>query len=67
MPSTLYAGTRKGGIFKSTNGGEAWSTINTGLPNAAVTALAIDPETSTTLYAGTDGDGVFKSANSYEN
>ena len=30
-PSTLYAGTDGGGVFKSTNGGAAWSAVNTGL------------------------------------
>ncbi len=31
MPTTLYAGTGGGGIFKSTNGGGNWSAVNTGL------------------------------------
>ncbi len=30
-PSTLYAGTDGGGVFKSTNGGGNWSAFNTGL------------------------------------
>ena len=29
-PSTLYAGTYGGGVFKSTNGGGSWSAVNTG-------------------------------------
>ena len=40
-------------MFKSTNGGGNWSAVNTGLTNAIVRALAIDPATPTTLYAGT--------------
>jgi photosystem II stability/assembly factor-like uncharacterized protein len=73
-PATLYAGTRRfylngdrAGVVKSTDGGASWSAVNTGLPNAAVVALAIDPQTPTTLYAGTFFDrsagvgGVFKS------
>ena len=62
-PTTLYAGTDSGGVFKSTNGGGNWSAVNTGLTATYVTALAIDPETPTTLYAGTWGGGVFKSTN----
>jgi photosystem II stability/assembly factor-like uncharacterized protein len=58
-PTTLYAGTNGGGVFKSTNGGEKWSTVNTGLVNAFVLALAIDPLTPNHLYAGTHGGGVF--------
>jgi hypothetical protein len=54
-------------VFKSTNGGEAWSRVSTGLINpdihTDVLALAIDPTTPSTLYAGTwtgaDGGGVF--------
>ena len=61
-PSTLYAGTWGGGVFKSTNGGAAWSAVNTGLTGIYVYALAIDPATPGTLYAGTYG-GVFKSTN----
>ena len=65
-PTTLYAGTDGGGVFKSTDGGGNWSAINTGLTNTYVYALAIDPVTPTTLYAGTY-DGVFKSTDGGEN
>jgi hypothetical protein len=46
-------------VFKSTNGGDNWSAVNTGLTNTWVIALAIDPATPTSLYAGTWGGGVF--------
>jgi photosystem II stability/assembly factor-like uncharacterized protein len=64
-PSTLYAGTDNG-VYKSTNSGGSWSTVDTGLSGNAlsVTALAIDPTTSSTLYAGTAGGGVFRSTDS---
>src|SRR5438093_2141363 len=63
-PTTLYAGTRFDGVFKSTDGGGTWSASNTGLPQGrSVDALAIDPQTPTTLYVGTFG-GVFKSTDS---
>ncbi|MDP2990548.1 MAG: hypothetical protein Q8O57_08295 [Kiritimatiellota bacterium] len=58
-PTTLYAGTYGGGVFKRTNGGGNWSAVNTGLTNTNVRALAIDPATPATLHAGTDGGGVF--------
>jgi hypothetical protein len=32
-PTTLYAGTYGGGMFKSTDGGATWSPVNTGLTN----------------------------------
>src|SRR5207245_2391393 len=56
-PTTLYAGTDGGGVYKSTYGGESWSA--NGL-NAEVLVLAIDPLTPTTLYAAT-GYGAVKS------
>jgi len=60
-PSTLYA-TGSGGVFKSTNGGESWTPIDTGLTTVNVGGLVIDPVAPATLYAGTDR-GLFKSTN----
>ncbi len=59
-PTTVYAGTCGGGVFKSTDGGSTWAAINTGLTNPYVSAIAIDPITPNTLYAGTGGKA-FKS------
>jgi photosystem II stability/assembly factor-like uncharacterized protein len=66
-PTTLYAGTKRNGLFKSTNGGKSWSPINSGLPRAQVEvfSLAIDPGIESTLYAGTSG-GLFMSVNGGE-
>src|SRR5467141_789953 len=41
-PSTLYAGTYLGGVFRSADGGANWRAINTGLTNTTVFSLAID-------------------------
>jgi photosystem II stability/assembly factor-like uncharacterized protein len=54
---TLYAGSGIG-VFRSTNGGETWSAVNSGLTSLSVSVLTIDPLNSSTLYAGTTG-GVF--------
>jgi hypothetical protein len=54
--STLYAGTRGGGVFKSQNGGNSWAAVNTGLTNGTVNTLAIS---TSAVYAGTEG-GAFK-------
>ena len=59
-PSTLYAGTWGGGVFRSTDSGATWTAVNTGLTNQSVYALAINPLTPSTLYAGTWGGGVFR-------
>src|SRR6266581_5286468 len=49
-PTTLYAGTYGGGVFKRTDGGTSWSA--TGLTNIYVSALAIGPVAPNKLYAG---------------
>jgi photosystem II stability/assembly factor-like uncharacterized protein len=62
-PSTVYAGTSGGGVFKSTDGGRNWTAANSGLTALDVRILAIDPQDTTTLYAGThnSSSGVFRS------
>ena len=67
-PTTLYAGTFGGGIFKTTTGGMHWTAVNTGLTNPEVSAMAIDPNTPDTIYAGTLAwpGGMFKSTNGGE-
>jgi photosystem II stability/assembly factor-like uncharacterized protein len=59
-PDIIYAGSWGLGIFKSSDGGQTWNNINSGLTNTFVTALAIDPTNASIMYAGTWG-GVFKS------
>ncbi len=56
---SLFAGTLNGGIYRSTNRGESWTPVNTGLPaNLTVNAFAAS---GTYLFAGTSGRGVFRS------
>ena len=65
-PAILYAAQTFGSaqIFKTTNGGTTWISLTNGLPPAVVTAIAVDPVTSSTLYAGTAGRGIYKSTDS---
>ncbi len=58
-PTTIYAGSHFGGIYKSIDGGNSWSF--SGLTNLWVQALAIDPKTPATVYAGTWARGAYKS------
>ncbi len=53
----IFAGTN-GGIYRSTDNGQSWVAVNTGLATFTVNALAV---IGTTLFAGTDGGGVFRS------
>ena len=57
-PTTIYAGTVAGGVFKSTDSGSSWTV--SGLMDTRIRALAIDPSAPTTIYSGTDS-GIFKS------
>ena len=65
-PTTIYAGTYGSGIFKSTDGGENWTAINTGLTGLLVLALAIDPHTPATVYTAIDTVSIFKSTDGGE-
>ncbi|HEX5108595.1 MAG TPA: YCF48-related protein [Vicinamibacterales bacterium] len=62
-PTTVYAGTGAGGVFRSVDGGASWAAMNLGLTDGNVPVLAIDPHTPSTLYAGTALSGVFRSVN----
>ena len=56
-------GDTPGHIFKTTNGGGAWTSIDGDLPNAPVNDFAIDPgDPENIFYAGTD-IGVFVTTN----
>src|SRR5207249_11586136 len=61
--STVFAGGYHG-LLKSTDGGESWSALNSGLPSGCgiVNALAIDPQDSNIAYASIFGRGIFRSA-----
>jgi hypothetical protein len=45
-------------VYRSTDGGSNWSRINANLPSAAVSGLAVDPQSANTVYVATDV-GVF--------
>jgi len=60
-PQTIYASTNAG-VFKSTDAGVNWSSVNTGLTSTGIYALAIDPTSPETIYAGSF-EGVYKSTN----
>lgn len=59
---TIYAVTGSG-VFKSTDGGDSWDGVNTGLTSTRIRCLVVDPVTPTIVYAGTMDSGVFKSTN----
>ena len=54
-PSTLYARSSNGSIFKSKDGGKSWNGANAGLTNSSIRTLVIDPVAPSTLYAVSTG------------
>lgn len=67
-PNILYAGdgsiNSSEGIFKSNDGGETWTQINTGFPvSYTVNTIAINPVITTTIYMGSEDGVIYKSIN----
>ena len=58
--STVYAGTARGGVIRSTDGVRHWTRE---LSGRGIRSLAIDPTSPSTVYAGTWGAGIYKSTN----
>lgn len=54
--SIIYVGSPAGGLWKSTNGGNSWSTGTDALSVIGCTDIAIDPTNTNILYLAT-GDG----------
>jgi photosystem II stability/assembly factor-like uncharacterized protein len=59
-PRRLYAGTSRGGVYRSDDGGERWREASAGLFYREVSSLAQHPVTGE-LYAGTRPASIFKS------
>ena len=62
-PDTLFAGTWGSGVFKTTNAGQNWYPVNTGLENKLIWSLAVNPLQPEVLYAGTYRGKLYKSLN----
>ncbi|NJK78769.1 MAG: hypothetical protein HC914_02200 [Chloroflexaceae bacterium] len=52
-PNTVYVATATGGMWKSTDGGQSYTSLMDNVPELAIHAMAIDPTNSQIVYAGT--------------
>jgi len=59
-PDIIYVATNDY-IYKTRDGGQAWSNLSQGMSHSRVIAMAVDPTYPATVYAGTKGDAVYKS------
>ncbi len=57
-PNIVYIGAVAGGVWKSTDGGASWASLNDFMANLAVCSIVINPNNPNTIYAGT-GEGFF--------
>jgi len=62
----VYAGVFGAGIFRSTNGGQNWTPLSTGLSATGIDALVIDPSNPDALFAA-GGEAVFRSSDGGQN
>ena len=70
-PGTVYAGTLKGGVWKSSDGGGHWSPLPEGLGSWPVLSLAVSPgrvwaATIAGLFVLTEEDPVWRSRSPWE-
>ncbi|MEX2116212.1 MAG: YCF48-related protein [Bacteroidota bacterium] len=59
----LWAGTQDDGIFRTTDGGVTWKSVNNGLRHKTVYTIAVHPNNSAIVYLGTHGGGVYRTNN----
>ncbi len=62
--ATVYVGTVRSGVLRSSDGGRSWKAFNFGLSVLDVRALAVDPGNPSIVYVGLNGGGIYKSTNS---
>ncbi len=70
-PQTVYIGTANGGVWKSTNFCQSWTSVFNNQNTSSIGALAIDPLNGNVIYCGTGeanslrsyypGTGIYKS------
>lgn len=57
----VYAASKRGGVFKTTDGGENWSNLSPNLKNKDLSAVAVPANKPEIVWAASHGSGLFKS------
>lgn len=59
-PDIIYAGTTAGGLWRTTNGGTAWSNLTADIPSAGISGIVVNRQNPNIIYILTgDGDSDF--------
>jgi len=56
LPNTIYVASARGGVWKTTDGGQSWAPISDNQVSLAMGAVALAPSAPDTVYVGT-GEG----------
>jgi hypothetical protein len=54
--NTVYLGTAAGGVWRSTNGGAAWTPVADSLPTLSIGSLAVDPSDGAVIVGTGEGN-----------
>jgi photosystem II stability/assembly factor-like uncharacterized protein len=57
VPGTAFAGSAGGGAWKTTDGGQTWTSLTDTIPNLAIGAVALAPSSPSVIYLGTGEAG----------
>ena len=58
--SLVVAGTERGGVYSSADGGLSWISVTFGLPSLMIQTLAFDPSGTREVFVGLVGDGIYR-------
>ncbi len=66
-PNILFVASAGAGLYRSTNGGSAWTTMVGGTGSLSVNSVGFAPGSSSTLFTGSASNAVWKSTNAGAN
>src|SRR5262249_54716324 len=55
-PGTVFAGTYRSGVYRSTDGGQSWVPITSSIDTASFSSIAVDPSNAARLFISSGSD-----------